>query len=304
MKSVRGPVLVESAEPSGWQRGIALALSATACFATLDASAKFLTDSLNVLQIVWGRYLFHFLIFIVAILTRPDPARIMSTSRPWLQGTRALLLVGATFTFWLSLSYLPLAQAVVIAFAAPLLVTALSVPLLGERVGMHRWGAVLTGLLGILLIIRPAGAALHWAAFLPLLTALIYAGYQIATRVASRSDDALTSMFYSGLGGIAVTSLFVPFVWMGPTPFEWLMLVWMGMLGGGGHFLLVKALTVAPASLLAPFHYSTLLWATLLGYIVFDEMPGANTLLGAFVIVLSGLYIVHRERRRRSVDHA
>lgn len=295
---------IGAADRVDWRRGIVLALCATACFATLDASAKFLTESLHVLQIVWGRYLFHFLIFFGAIIARANPLQVLSTSRPYLQTARALLLVGATFTFWLSLSFLPLAQAVVIAFASPLLVTALSVPFLGEKVGVHRWTAVLTGLLGVGLIVAPAEAERHWAQLLPLLTALIYAGYQIATRVASRSDSAMTSMFYSGLGGMLVTSVLVPFVWTGPSAFEWLVLVWMGMLGGGGHFLLTKALTVAPASLLAPFHYSTLLWATLLGYAVFGELPGLNTLIGATIIILSGLYIIFREHRRRMAGSA
>lgn len=288
----------------GWRKGILLALCATACFAALDTSAKFLTERLDVLQIVWGRYLFHFLIFTLAILVRAEPRRVIRTARPALQMSRALLLLGATFTFWLSLAFLPLAEAVVIAFATPLLVTALSVPFLKEKVGIHRWSAVLAGLLGVGIIVAPAEADLHWAQFLPLLTALIYAGYQIATRIVSRTDDTMTSMFYSGLGGVLVTSVLVPLVWSEPSAFEWAMLIWMGALGGGGHFLLVQALTVAPASLLAPFQYSTLLWATLLGYLVFAELPGANTLIGAVIIILSGLYIVLREHRRRMAADA
>lgn len=294
-RAAAGPVAVS------WQRGIAYMLLATACFATLDASAKLMTREMSVVQAVWGRYLFNFLLFAPLLLTTVSPRRLVATRRLGVQLLRAVFLVGATFAFWIGLSYLPLAEAVTLGFVSPLLVTALSVPLLGEKVGVHRWSAVLVGLAGVLIIVRPGVGVMHWAVAMPLLTALSYAFYQILTRILSRTDEALTSLFYGALGGVVLTSLAVPFVWVWPTWQQWLALAWLGLLGGVGHFLLIRAFTAAPASMLAPFNYSGLLWATLLGWLLFGDLPDGWTLAGAAVIVASGLYILQRERRRRAL---
>lgn len=283
-----------------WQRGVAYMLLATACFSLLDMSAKLMTRDMDVIQIVWGRYLFNFLLFAPVLLFRGRPARLIATRRPGLQIVRSVFLVGSTFAFWVGLKYLPLAQAVTLGFASPLLVTAFSVPMLGERVGVHRWSAVLAGLAGVLIVVRPGMGLLHWAVAMPLVTALCYALYQILTRVLSRTDEALTSLLYGALGGMVLTSLAVPFVWVPPTPEQWLALAWLGLLGGAGHFLLIRAFTSAPASVLAPFNYSGLLWATLLGWLAFGDLPDGWTAAGAALIIASGLYILHRERRRRA----
>lgn len=284
-----------------WQRGVAYMLLATACFSMLDMSAKLMVRDLSVVQAVWGRYVFNFLLFAPILLLRRSPARLVRTQRLGLQLLRSVFLIGSTFAFWLGLVYLPLAEAVTIGFVSPLLVTALSVPLLGEKVGIHRWSAVCVGLLGVLVIVRPGFGAMHWAALMPLLTAFCYALYQIQTRILSRTDEALTSLFYGALGGAALTSLAVPFVWIWPTWQQWLAFAWLGLLGTVGHFLLIRGFTAAPASVLAPFNYSGLLWAVLLGWLVFGDLPDAWTLIGAALIVSGGLYTLHRERKRRGL---
>ena len=283
-----------------WQRGIAYVLLATACFSVLDVSAKFMTRELNVVELVWGRYLFNFLWF-APLLTRMPARRLLATSRLRVQLLRSVLLVGSTFCFWLALSFLPLAEAVTIGFVSPLLVTILSIPILGERVGIYRWSAVIVGLVGVLIVVRPAAGVFHWAVVLPLGTALCYALYQILTRIVSRSDDALTSLFYGALGGVVLTSIAVPFVWVAPTWQQWLWLAWLGLLGSIGHFILIRAFSAAPASVLAPFNYSGLIWATLLGWLVFADLPDRWTLVGAALIVASGIYTLHRERVRRAM---
>jgi drug/metabolite transporter (DMT)-like permease len=193
--------------------------------------------------------------------------------------------------------FLPLADCVVIAFVSPLLVTALSVPLLGERVGIHRWGAVIFGLFGVMFVIRPGMRIVHWASILPLIAALFYANFQITTRILGRIDDALTSLFYTSVGGLILSSIAVLFVWVSPSLEQWLILVWLGFLGVVGHYFMIKAFELAPVSLLAPFDYTALIWATLLGFVLFGDLPDAWTIMGAIIIISSGLYLIKRERR-------
>ncbi|MFN4087923.1 MAG: DMT family transporter [Alphaproteobacteria bacterium] len=287
--------------PAGWQRGIACSLAMSVCFATIDATAKLLAQDTPVIQVVWGRYVFHFLFLAAFVFGATGLRRLTQTRRLGLQLTRSVLLVGSTASFWLALVYLPLAQAITIGFASPLILTALSVPLLGERVGRYRWTAVVVGLVGVAIVVRPGLGSMHWAVALPLLTAVLYALYQIATRVLSHTDDAMATLFYTGLGGLIVSSIAVPFFWQPPGMMQWLGFVWLGLLGAAGHTLLIKAFSLAPASLLAPFGYTSLIWATILGYLLFAEVPDLWTLVGAAVIIGSGIFIVLREHRLRVV---
>lgn len=289
---------------AGWKLGVACSLAMSACFATIDATAKLLGQDMPVVQIVWGRYFFHFLFLAVFLFGRAGLTRILRTNRLALQLGRSVLLVCSTAIFWLALVYLPLAQAIAIGFASPLILTALSALLLGERVGRYRWSAVLVGLCGVVIVVRPGVGELHWAVLLPLAMAFFYALYQITTRVLSRTEDQMTTLFYTGLGGILVSSIAVPFFWVPPTLEQWLGFVWLGLLGGLGHMLLIKAFSLAPASLLAPFGYTSLIWATILGYVVFGEIPDVWTIVGASVIIGSGIFIVWREHRLSSAAEA
>jgi drug/metabolite transporter (DMT)-like permease len=170
------------------------------------------------------------------------------------------------------------------------------VPLLGEKVGIRRWIAVLIGLASVFIIIRPGFAAMHWAALLPLATAACFSLYQIATRVLSRSDSAATTYVYSAVVGMVATSMIAPFEWRAPDLAGWIGLALLGLIGGLSHFLMIRAFAQAPASLLAPFAYAQLIWATVIGFLWFGDFPDLWTLLGAALITASGIYVVYRER--------
>jgi drug/metabolite transporter (DMT)-like permease len=278
------------------ERGIFYMILMTGCVVSMDALAKLLSGDMPLLMIVWGRFLFN-LIFTALFFLRDGHRNLARTVKFSLQILRSLLGLSATFTFWGALVFLPLADCVAIAFISPLLVTALSVPLLGEKVGVHRWGVVIMGFMGVLIIIRPGMGIRHWAAILPLFTALFWANYQITTRILSRFDGALTTLFYTGAGGLLFTTLLVWLVWVSPTLKQWGILACLGFLGTMGHYLLIKAYEVAPASILAPFSYTSILWSIVLGYFLFGDFPDELTMAGIVIVISSGLYIMRRERR-------
>ncbi|MCK4987222.1 MAG: DMT family transporter [Desulfobacterales bacterium] len=268
----------------------------TICFSSLDASAKYLSNELPLWVLLWGRYVFNFL-FVALFFVRGAPADIIHTRNIKLQILRSILLVASTLTFWMALMLLPLADCVVILFVAPLLVTMLAAPLLGESVGRHRWTAVLLGFIGMMVVMRPGIAIFEWVLILPLITALLYAGVQISTRILGRTDGALTTLLYSSAGGVIISTIGVLFFWVTPSFEQWLVLGWLGFLGALGHYLMIKAYEIAPASLLAPFDYTTLIWATILGFVMFGDLPDTWTVLGAIIIMSSGLYLIRRESR-------
>ncbi len=285
--------------PESVGQGIAWMLLTSFMFVTLDALAKQLAQVYPVPQVVWARYVFHVLILAI-FLGRRLPATLR-TRRLGLQLLRSLFLLGATGLFFSALSFMPLAEASAIMFVAPLLVTALAVPLLGERVGPRRWASVLVGFLGALIIIRPGGGAGQVAALFALGAAGSYALYQITTRLLSRSDQPLTTLAYSALLGALVSSAAVPFFWVTPDFTAWVTMAGLGLVGGLGHFTLIKAFEVAPAATVTPFGYASLIWATLYGFLLFGDLPDLWTVLGAAIIAGSGLYIFHRERRAKAV---
>jgi drug/metabolite transporter (DMT)-like permease len=280
-------------------RGILLMLAAGFVFVILDATGKQLTASLSVTEITWGRCLFHMLA-LPLFLGGQSLSRTLRTSRPGLQLLRSALLLGSTFFFFWGVKYLPLADATAVGFVTPLIVTALSVPLLGERVGVRRWTAVAIGFASIVLIMQPGSGMVHWAVSLPLACAACFALYQIGTRILSRHDSTATTYFYSPVVGLVATSLALLFVngeWRMPDLSGWLALVFLGAVGGFAHYLLIRAFAAAPASLLSPFAYAQLVWSIAIGYAWFGDFPGPLTLAGALVICASGLYVLYRERR-------
>jgi drug/metabolite transporter (DMT)-like permease len=192
-----------------------------------------------------------------------------------------------------------LATATAIMFTSPILVTVLSIPLLGEQVGWRRWAGVICGSAGALIIVRPwtsGGEALGIGVLFLLAAAFLNANYQIVTRKVRLHDPAMTSLLYTAAAGAAVTSLIVPWYWSWPTAFDWLLFIAAGLAGGIGHLCLIQAFRRAPASVVAPFSYSALIWATLFGFLIFSEWPDLWTWAGAAIIIASGLYIFHRER--------
>jgi drug/metabolite transporter (DMT)-like permease len=284
------------------RHGILLMLLTMCLFVAADATAKVLTRSYPVIEVTWGRFLFHVALLLPVLLTRGGA--VFRTSRLRLQLTRTTLQIGSTVIYFAALKLLPLATAATIAFAQPLLVTVLSVPVLGEKVGPRRWVAVIVGFIGVLIVIRPTGIV-QWAALLPLATAACSACYAIATRLVARVDPVQVSLFYTAAGGLALASLAVPFVWQTPDLQGWLLMAMTGMLAGSGHYCIIHAFQRAPAAMLAPFTYTQLLWATGLGYLLFGDLPDRWTVTGGLVIVGSGLYVFYREsvrRREATVD--
>ena len=278
-------------------RGIAWMLLTTVLFVSMDTLAKHLTSLYPVPEVVWARFAFHAL-FVTLFMWRGLRARIV-TRRPGLQFLRSALLMCTTILFFSGLSFLPLAECSAMVQVGPLIITALSVPLLGEQVGIRRWTGVVAGFAGALIIIRPGSEAMQLAILLPLAAAVTNALYQITTRVLSRSDNVFTTLFYTPLIGTLLASAFLPLVWQAPDLEGWALLALLGLIGAVSHFTLIKAFTAAPAATVAPFGYSALIWATLFGLVAFGDFPDHWTIAGALVIAGSGIYILHREHVRK-----
>ncbi len=264
-------------------------------FGSMDAVSKHLTSSLPVIEILWVRYLF-FALFGFLLAVHYSGLRGLRTSIPFLQIARGLALVFEIVLFTYAFRYLPLADAHVMAASVPLIVLALAVPILKERVGHRRWFAVILGFLGVLIILRPGFGNWQPILFLPLLGAFGFAVYLVLTRMAAKFDTIGTSAFYTGLVGLSVLTIFLPLEWKTPTIEEWGWLLLASVLGLCGHISVIKALSMAEASVLQPFFYVVLVWATFLGFIIFDDIPDFITIIGACIIVGSGLYAWYRER--------
>ncbi len=268
-------------------------LLAASCIGIVDGIAKYLASAINGVQVVWG-YVGASLIFLLAVtLARGvSPVSLARTRRPWLQVARAASLVCSLSALFVSLRYLPLAVATTVSFTAPLIIAALSGPILGERVSAKRWLAVLVGMVGALLVVRPGSEVFHWASLLTLLGAFFFALFNIATRVLGGFDRPLTTVLYTFVVSTALVSLAMPFVWVAPTASQWLLFAATGLLGFTAHFSLARSLVLADASAVAPLHYVRLLWAIGIGLVVFGHVPDAWTLAGGALIVASGVYVV------------
>lgn len=277
-------------------RGLLYFIAAILGFGLMDATAKYLGQTYPVIQIVWARYVFH-LVLALLFMSRARFAEIRASKRLPLQILRSLLLLAATGTYYTALRFMPLAEVTAIYFVAPMILTGLSAVMLKERVGLRRWSAVSVGFVGVVIIARPGGEVFHWGALLVMAAALCFTLYEITTRMLSGQDAPFTTLFYTALVGAPVLSAGIPFFWVAPSLFAWTMLVGLGALGFLTHLLLIKALDRAPASSLAPYGYVELIWAVLLGYVIFGDFPDQWTILGAAVVVGSGLYIFYRERR-------
>jgi len=228
--------------------------------------------------------------------------RVLRTSAPFQQVLRAVCLYGSTVFFVTGLAHLPIAEAAAIGFVSPLFTTALSIPLLGEKVGVRRWAAVVVGLIGVLIVIRPGSAAFHWASIFPVLSAVAWSLALIVTRQMNRqSDQPITTLLYASWVGLLAATLPLPWFWTWPTPGAWAAMLAMAALAGAGHYLLILAFRLGSASILAPFSYSQMIWATLIGYFAFSTLPDLWTWVGAAVIILSGVYTWHRERVRHGL---
>lgn len=277
---------------------IGLMCGAVLLFALLDASAKWLSGVIDPLQVVFARYAGS-MILVLALLNPVSHPGILRTGRLRLQMLRSLLLLGSTALNFFALKYLQLAETVSIMFATPLLVALLSGPLLGEWPGPRRLVAIVIGFLGVLVITRPGLGGMHPAAFLSVGGCICYAFYSLATRMLSTVDPPETTMVYSGVAGTLAMLPLLPWFWTTPEGWlPWLLMFATGFFGGFGHWLLILAHRLAPATVLAPFIYSQIVWMIMLGWFVFGQFPDGWTFGGTAIVIASGLYLLYRERVR------
>lgn len=275
--------------------GIGLMCLGVAIFPLLNASVKYLTEFYPVQQVVWSRYAGH-VVFMLLLFAPKAGLSLFRATEIKLQLIRSVLLLTSTVCYFVAIGFIPLATAASISFTSPFIITALSVPLLGEQVGPRRWAAVAVGFIGMLIIVRPGGDT-HLMAALVLVSATCYSVYQILTRKVSGRDSAETSTMYAAMTGCLLSSLAVPFYWQMPAAaLDWVLFGGLGFFAGLGHFLVVKSLNYAGVSVLAPFGYLQLVGAAILGYIVFEDIPDLWTWVGAAIIVSCGVYISYRER--------
>ncbi len=280
-------------------RGIALILAAVFCLALLDTMAKYAARAVPSLEVAWFRYAVN-LLFAVVVLQPWRHWSDYATRRPWLQVWRGLFLLGSTVFNFFALRYLPLAVTGSILFAGPLLATALAGPVLGEWPGRRRWAAVTVGFIGVLVVVRPEPASFNPAALYSVAAAFCYAGYSLSTRVLSATNSPAGMLIYAAALATVVLTPALPPIWV--TPPTWQVaaaLVGTGIAGGIGHWFLIAAHRDAPPTVLAPFNYTQLIWMIVLGYLTFGDVPVPSTLIGAGMIVASGLYALYRERVRR-----
>ena len=285
-------------EAASMRRGIHWVILATFLFVTMDASVKaLLRDGYELPQVIWGRYFFHVLLLVIVLAPR---IRIVAQSGNLkLQLTRSVLMLLTTSLFFAGLMFVPLAEASAMMLLSPLVVTALAMPILKEPVGPRRWAGVVLGMLGAMIIIRPGSEFISLGILLPAAAACSFAIYQVSTRYLSEVDPILTTLFFTALVGAVITSMVAPFYWTPPSSKAWMLLITAGVCGGIGHFALIKALTLSPASIIAPYSYLNLIWATIYGFLLFAELPDIWTIGGAAIITGSGLYVYHRERVRK-----
>ncbi len=277
-------------------RGIVLMLVSVILFASMDAVVKWLGATYPTMQIVFFRSLFAFIPLSLFIF-RGIGLAALRTQRPFQHAVRSLVGLTAMTSFFYAYSQMPLANAVAIGFAAPMFMTALSVPLLGEKVGPRRWVAVLVGFAGVLVIVRPDAGVFHAAAPVALAGTVFYALAMIFVRRLGRTETSTAIVFYFTLICTLVSGVFMPFVWVAPDAQGWALLVLVGLLGGLAQMAMTNAVRLADIAVVAPFDYTALLWTALLGFLIWSEVPGINVWLGAVIVVASGIYILYREAR-------
>ena len=260
----------------------------------MDGFAKFLSDDLPILQITWARYFFT-VVFTLPIMMFFFKNQLTWSDKPKLQILRGLILLSANICFFYAISIISLAKALTLAFVAPLIVTAFSPIMLGEKVGFRRWTAVVVGFIGSLVVIRPGFVELNFASLAALGTGILYGFYLIITRKLSTSDNPLLTLLITGMVGAILVSVIIPFYWVKPSLEQWSLMAGIGVFACIGHLFLILSLKYADASKLAPLGYTEIIPNVLIGYYFFSELPDNWTYVGLFIIILSGLYISRRE---------
>ena len=280
-------------------KAIVLNLTAWAVLPIMDGMAKYLSSDLHFLQVVWGRYFFMILIslpltylFFKKYLVKPKNISI--------QFIRSIFLFLSTVLFFYAISITSMAKALALAFVSPLIVTLLSSFLLKEKVGFHRWTAVIVGFIGALIIIQPGFIKINLATLAALGTGIAYAFYIISTRKLSSIDNPFLTLIFTGLFGAIIISLIVPFFWVTPNLNQWLLMIGLAAVGTFGHFCLIMSLNLAEASKLSPLTYFEIINNILIGYFFFGDFPNKWLWIGLFFIISSGIYISVRENKKKS----
>jgi drug/metabolite transporter (DMT)-like permease len=279
------------------RRGVAYACIANFVFSFFNVVVKWLSDDYPVAELVFFRSAFA-LVPIVFLVWRAGGTGTLRTNRPMAHTLRAAIWLTSFCCSFLALHFLPLADAVAFSFAAPLVVKALSVPVLGERVGLHRWSAVLLGFVGVLVMARPTGNVFQLGALFGIGNSLFFALGSLSVRQLSRTESSATIVFYTQLFGAIFSGLAVPFFWVTPRWPDTLAMIATGLGGGIAQYWMTQAYHYAPATVIAPFSYTSIIWAVIFGYLVWSDLPTAAVMIGAVLVMASGLYILHRETRR------
>lgn len=284
-------------------RGILLMCTAAMLFPVMNGFAKVLIQHYHPTQIVWARNASHFVFLLILFVPKVGLLPLFRCNKPVAQASISLLLLVSTAMMFVSLEFIPLANASALIFTAPLIVTLLSVLLLKEKVGPARWLAVLVGFAGMLIVMRPGSSLFHWASFLVLGSAATYASYQIVMKRIAGFDTPETTAMYSVVLSTILMSCIVPFFWKAPETLAHIgMFCGMGILGGIGHYCIAHAMALAPASTVSPFNYAQILGAIIFDYAIFSTFPDLWTWVGAAVIAGSGIYLLLHEansNRRR-----
>ena len=297
------PPLAADAPADRIGTGIACLVTAAFCFTVTDVLAKWLGRDYAAIEILFFRYLFG-LLPVAVLVWHGGGLAALRTRRPGVHALRAGLLFLALYLFFEALQRIPLANAIAAAFTAPLFITAMSGPVLGETVGFRRWAAVVAGFIGALIILRPGSAAFDPAVLLVLGSAFSFSLMALLTRRMTRTETNVALLAYSTLGAGLMSLPFLAFVWRVPTGEDMGLFVLLGIIGGISAYIIVVAYRNAPVSLLAPFEYTSLVWGVLFGWLIWNEQPALQVWVGAALVCASGIYITHREskinRRSRS----
>jgi len=275
------------------KKGILFICAAVFLFASSDALSKYLTNFYPIVMVLWVRYIVHILLMLV-VLRPPSLTTLISTQNPKLQIIRGLCMVNTNLMFISALHFIPLAEGTAIIYLSPLLVTSMSGPLLGERITLLQWVAVAVGFIGVLFIVRPGGNMFHPVALLALGAAISFSIYQIITRKLNHTDSSSTTNFISGLISAGITSLLLPLFWKTPTLSFATLMILLGVSALASHLLMTKAYLHAKPSTLAPFSYTQLLFAFLIGYVFFNQTPDLMGLVGMLIIVAGGLLVFNK----------
>ncbi len=288
---------IEPASADDPPRAIGMVMISSALFSALWVLAKLLSDRYSVYEITFFRNFFAIGPAVLMLVHHGD-LNVLKVKRISGHVWRSVLGISAMMLGFASYSLMPLANAVAISFMTPLVVTALSVPLLREKVGPWRWSAVVVGFVGVLIIVNPREGFLSAGALVAIGGAVVTALAVITIRQLNRSDKPVAIVFYFSIFGTLFSALPLPFVWVMPQGWDWLLLVGAGLAGGFGQHFMTRAYSLAPAAVVSPFNYVSLVWTTLAGWLIWNDMPGGYVFLGAAIVVASGLVILWRESRK------